>query len=80
MSCYTSKVDGYFIAGQFPASDIKRIIAGHPEALGLAAPGMHYCSPGMGNEDERETFDVFVMSTNGTAKVFLHYPKAGIPV
>jgi len=80
MSCHTAKVDGYFIEGHVPASDIKRLIASHPDALGLAVPAMPYGSPGMGPEDEREAFDVFIISVNGMAEVFQHYPKAGIPV
>ena len=80
MSCHTANVDGYFIEGHVPASDIKRLIASHPDALGLAVPAMPYGSPGMGLEDEREAFDVFIISANGTAEVFQHYPKAGIPV
>ena len=80
MSCHTAKIDGYFIEGHVPASDIKRLIVDHPDALGLAVPAMPYGSPGMGPEDEREAFDVFIISANGTAEVFQHYPKAGIPV
>ena len=80
MSCHTAKVNGYFIEGHVPASDIKRLIASHPDALGLAVPAMPYGSPGMGPEDEREAFDVFIISVNGIAEVFQHYPKAGIPV
>ena len=48
MSCHTAKVDGYFIEGHVPASDIKRLIADRPDALGLAVPAMPYGSPGMG--------------------------------
>ena len=80
MSCHTAKVDGYFIEGHVPSSDIKRLIADRPDALGLAVPAMPYGSPGMGPEDEREAFDVFIINSNGTAEVFQHYPKAGIPV
>jgi hypothetical protein len=43
-------------------------------------PAMPYGSPGMGPEDQREAFDVFIIMTNGTAEVFQHYPQAGIPV
>jgi hypothetical protein len=80
MSCHTAKVDGYFIEGLVPASAIKRLTASNPDALGLAVPAMPYGSPGMGNEVEREAFDVFIISAKGTAEVFKHYPKAGIPV
>ena len=80
MSCHTAKVDGYFIEGHVPASDIKRLIADRPDALGLAVPAMPYGSPGMGPEDEREAYDVFIVKSDGTTEVFQHYPKAGIPV
>ena len=80
MSCHTAKVDGYFIEGHVPASDIKRLIADRPDALGLAVPAMPYGSPGMGTEDEREAYDVFIVRTDGATEVFQHYPKAGIRV
>jgi len=80
MSCHTAKVDGYFIEGHVPASDIKRFIADRPDALGLAVPAMPYGSPGMGPEDEREAYDVFIVRTDGATEVFQHYPKAGIRV
>ena len=78
MACHTAKIDGYFIEGHVPANDIKRLIADRPDALGLAVPGMPYGSPGMGPEDEREAFDVYLIGADGTARVFQHYPKAGI--
>ena len=80
MSCHTAKVDGYFVEGHVPAGDIKRLLADRPDALGLAVPAMPYGSPGMGPEDEREAYDVYIISADGTAEVFQHYPKAGIPV
>ena len=79
-SCHTAKIGGYFIEGHVPASDIKRLIEERPDALGLAVPAMPYGSPGMGPEDQREAYDVFVIMANGTAEVFQHYPQAGIPV
>ena len=78
MACHTAKINGYFIEGHVPTSDIKRFIADRPDALGLAVPGMPYGSPGMGPEDEREAFNVYLISADGTANVFQHYPKAGI--
>ena len=80
MSCHTAKIDGYFIEGHVPPKDIKRLIADRPDALGLAVPAMPYGSPGMGPEDEREAYDVYIISADGTAEVFQHYAKAGIPV
>ena len=66
--------------GHVPASDIKRLIEERPDALGLAVPAMPYGSPGMGPEDQREAYDVFIIMANETAEVFQHYPQAGIPV
>ena len=80
MSCHTAKVDGYFIEGHVPASDIRRLIADRPDALGLAVPAMPYGSPGMGPEDEREAFNIYIISADGTAEVFQHYAEAGISV
>jgi hypothetical protein len=79
-SCHTAKIGGYFIEGHVPASDIRRLIEERPDALGLAVPAMPYGSPGMGPEDQREAYDVYIISANGTAEVFQHYPQAGIPV
>jgi hypothetical protein len=80
MSCHTAKIGGYFIEGHVPAGDIKRLMAERPDALGLAVPAMPYGSPGMGPEDEREAYDVYIVRSDGTAEVFQHYPQAGIPV
>ena len=80
MSCHTASIDGYFIEGHVDASDIKRLITDRPDALGLAVPAMPYGSPGMGPEEEREAYDVYIISADGTAAVFQHYPEAGMSV
>lgn len=46
-SCHTAEVGGYFVEGHVPAEDIKRLLAQHPTARGLALPGMPAGSPGM---------------------------------
>ena len=80
MSCHTAIVGNYFIEGHVPANDIKRLIAELPDALGLAVPSMPYGSPGMGPEEEREAYDVFIVSNEGIADIFQHYPKLGLLV
>ena len=80
MSCHTASIDGYFIEGHVHASAIKRLIKERPNALGLAVPAMPYGSPGMGPEYEREAYDVYIISADGTADVFQHYPEAGMSV
>jgi hypothetical protein len=39
---------------------------------------MPYGSPGMGPEEERDAYDVFIVQVDGNAEVFQHYPQAGI--
>jgi hypothetical protein len=46
-SCHTAFVAGYFIEGHVPADDIRRLLNAHPDARGLAVPGMPVGSPGM---------------------------------
>lgn len=47
LSCHTGVVEGYFIEGHVPASDIVKLLKDKPRALGLAVPDMPVGSPGM---------------------------------
>ena len=65
-SCHTAEVDGYVIEGHVPAAAMKRLLAGRPDGIGLAVPGMPAGSPGMdfpGVEPER--YDVFLFDASG---------------
>lgn len=73
VSCHTAFVDGYVIEGHVPATDINRLLEERPDAIGLAVPGMPYGSPGMGPEDDRESYDVFLINTDGSTEIFTHY-------
>ena len=42
----------------------------------LTVPGMPYGSPGMGDEDDRAAYDVFLIKRDGTTEVFTTYPAA----
>ena len=75
-SCHTGEVDGYMIEGHVPPADIRRLLAERPDAIGLAVPGMPYGSPGMGPEDEREAYDVFLIRQDGSPEVFSSYETA----
>ena len=46
-ACHTAKIDGYFIEGHVPGTDIKRLMDEKPAAIGLTVPGMAMGSPGM---------------------------------
>ena len=73
VSCHTALVDGYVIEGHVPASDIRRLLAERPDAVGLAVPGMPLGSPGMDQGRWREAYDVFLIRNDGTMEVFSSY-------
>ena len=64
------------IEGHVPMPDIRRLLAERPDAIGLAVPDMPYGSPGMGPEDRREAYDVFLIRRNGSTEVFSSYDAA----
>ena len=69
-SCHTAEVDGYVIEGHVPATDIKRLVAEEPEAVGLSVPGMPVGSPGMEQGGEFEPYDVLLIKKGGATEVF----------
>ena len=75
-SCHTGETEGYMIEGHVPPQDIRRLLAERPDAIGLAVPGMPYGSPGMGPEDEREAYDVFLIRKDGRTEIFSSYDAA----
>lgn len=76
VSCHTARVEGYVIEGHVPTADIRRLLAERPDAVGLSVPGMPYGSPGMGPEDERDAYDVYLILRNRRFRVFSHYEAA----
>ncbi|WP_432280457.1 DUF411 domain-containing protein [Tropicimonas omnivorans] len=58
-----------------PTVDIRRLLSERPDAIGLAVPGMPYGSPGMGQEDERDAYDVPLIRKDGT-EIFSGYEAA----
>ena len=73
VSCHTALVDGYVIEGHVPASDIRRLLAERPDAVGLAVPEMPLGSPGMDQGRGREAYDVFLIRNDGSTEVFASY-------
>lgn len=76
VSCHTGRIAGYVIEGHVPAADIRRLLVERPDAIGLSVPGMPIGSPGMGQEDQREAYDVILIGRDGAANVFASYPAA----
>jgi hypothetical protein len=74
-SCHTAFVEGYVIEGHVPPADIRRLLDERPEAIGLAVPGMPYGAPGMGPEDDRDAYDVFLINGDGSTAIFTSYAE-----
>jgi hypothetical protein len=62
-------VDGYVVEGHVPASDIRRLLAERPRAVGLSAPGMPAGSPGMEGAGA-EPYETVLFRADGSADVF----------
>lgn len=73
VSCHTALVDGSVIEGHVPASDIRRLLAERPDAVGLAVPEMPLGSPGMDQSRWQEAYDVFLIRNDGSTEVFASY-------
>jgi hypothetical protein len=69
-ACHTAKIDGYVIEGHVPGTDIKRLIAERPEAIGLTVPGMPMGSPGMEQGGKFDSYDVLLIKKDGTTEIF----------
>lgn len=79
-SCHTAEVDGYFIEGHVPASDIERLLTERPAAKGLALPGMPAGSPGMEMLDGRvDAYTVEQVNLDGSARAFSQHGGTAAP-
>lgn len=72
-SCHTARIGDYFVEGHVPADDVKRLLAEHPDARGLAVPGMPQGSPGMEQGRPDEPYDVLLVAKDGSTSVFAHH-------
>jgi hypothetical protein len=68
-SCHTAKIDDYVIEGHVPGTDIKRLIAERPEAIGFTVSGMPAGSPGIDQGAEFEPYDVLLIKKDGTERL-----------
>ena len=69
-ACHTANIDGYFIEGHVPATDIKRLLDEKPDAIGLTVPGMPVGGPGMEQGTRFDKYDVLLVKKDGTTEVF----------
>jgi hypothetical protein len=63
-------IDGYVIEGHVPGSEIKRLLAERPDAIGLTVPRMPVGSPGMEQGTAFEPYDVLLIKKDGGTEVF----------
>ncbi len=75
-ACHTATVGGYTVEGHVPPAEVRRLLAERPEARGIAVPGMPIGSVGMEQGDQRQPYDVLLISDDGEAAVYSHVPGA----
>ncbi len=67
--CHTAFIDGLFVEGHVPASDIERMLAERPPVKGIAVPGMPAGSPGM-EGPRSDPYNVIAVGVDGSISVF----------
>lgn len=72
-SCHTAAIDGYFVEGHVPVTDIRKLLRDRPKARGIAVPGMPIGSPGMEQGDRRDVYDTLLVGHDGTARTFARH-------
>jgi len=73
-ACHTATVAGYTVEGHVPVSELERLLAERPAALGIATPGMPTGSPGMEYGNEREAFNVVLVNLDTSQQIYASYP------
>ena len=73
-SCHTAMIDGYVLEGHVPVRDINQLLRNRPDAIGLTVPGMPTGSPGMGEPDPSNPYEVLLVHRDGTTDVFSRQP------
>lgn len=71
-SCHTGVIDGKFVEGHVPASDILKLRQ-RPDLLGAAVPGMPHGSPGM-ETGVVHAYQVIGLQQDGKEEVLADYP------
>jgi hypothetical protein len=74
-SCHTALIGPYALEGHVPMRDVLRLLDERPDsAIGLSVPGMPMGSPGMEAGDQREAFEVLLLSKERPPQVYARYP------
>jgi hypothetical protein len=73
-SCHTAVIDGYFIEGHVPATDIIRLLRERPVASGLTVPDMPAGSPGMEMPGVKpDAFDTLLVLRTGVPQIWARH-------
>ncbi|MCU9950858.1 DUF411 domain-containing protein [Pseudomonas solani] len=72
-SCHTGVVDGKFVEGHVPASDVLKLRE-RKDLIGAAVPGMPMGSPGMEMDGMQDAYQVIGVSAQGQQSVLAEYP------
>ncbi len=72
-SCHTGVIDGKFVEGHVPASDILALRK-RPDLLGAAVPGMPMGSPGMEMGERHDAYQVIGVDRQGRQPLLNDYP------
>lgn len=72
-SCHTGVLNGQFIEGHVPASDIHKLTQ-QPQLAGIAVPGMPAGSPGMEMGEQHDAYQVIGLDRQGQEQVVSSYP------
>ena len=74
-SCHTASLGDYVIEGHVPAQELRRLLREKPQARGLAVPGMPVGSPGMEMGTASDAYDVLLVLTDGSSRIYQSYPS-----
>lgn len=71
-SCHTSvSKSGHVFEGHVPSKYVSKFLSeNHPNAIGLAVPGMPLGSPGMEFDGQFTPYDVLILFEDGTSEVY----------
>ena len=71
-SCHTSvSKSGHIFEGHVPSKYVSKFLSeNHPNAIGLAVPGMPLGAPGMEFDGQFTPFNVLILFKDGTSEVY----------
>ncbi|GBL53665.1 putative metal-binding protein [Pseudomonas citronellolis] len=72
-SCHTGVIDGKFVEGHVPASEVLKLRE-RADLVGAAVPGMPMGSPGMEMGGRYDAYQVLGLGKDGKAVVLADYP------